>query len=119
MSTAHPSDSRENAEPVESGRRSKDSDDTVALVCNHYFTPPADVGVSGGQCHHCGTSAWDVIERQQRKLEARDARIAVLTQVRRLIKECDDADLLPCEHPNRDDDWCGCLTCQLKKAAKS
>jgi hypothetical protein len=54
------------------------TDSTVALVCDHYFTPPADVGVSGGQCHHCGTSAWDVIERQQRELEARDARIAVL-----------------------------------------
>jgi hypothetical protein len=45
------------------------TDSTVALVCDHYFTPPADVGVSGGQCHHCGTSAWDVIERQQRELE--------------------------------------------------
>jgi hypothetical protein len=43
------------------------TDSTVALVCDHYFTPPADVGVSGGQCHHCGTSAWDVIERQQRE----------------------------------------------------
>jgi hypothetical protein len=95
MSTAHPSDSRKQGNPMESGRRSKDSDSTVALV-REKLKMMADEPTYHGIV--CG-KALALIERQQRELEeltesedaysdenaylkreleARDARIAVL-----------------------------------------